>query len=698
MDEELAFHIKMATAQNVASGMGPEEARTKALLAFGGVERVREDLRDARGVRLIEDSAQDVRYALRSLRKVPGFTAVVICTLALGIGASTSIFSVVEAVLLRPLPYSDSDRLVMVWETDRNSGTTREGASIPDYFDFVQRNHVFQQIAAFAEGPVARTIAGAEPERLSAALVTGNFFRMLGSSPLVGRLFRDTEDRPGGELVALLGERYWRTRFSADPNVVGGKIVLDDRVHTIVGVMPSSLTLPSAETDLWLPAQLGPTSGPRTNHGITLIGRLAPGVSLARAQTEMTALAAQLEAEYADANAGRGVMLESLSDALLGSVRLSMKVLLAAVGLVLLITCANVASLLLARTATRRREVAVRTAVGAGAGRLRRQFFIEGAVITLAATVLGVLIARLGVTTLLSLAPADLPRLDGVGINAMVLAVTLAIAMIVAIGVGLVPTIESRRIDLQSSLKEGGRSGTAGRRQQRSRSLLVAGEIALCVVLVMTAALLTKSFRKLREVDPGFREQNVLRARFQLPASRYPQSFSDYPNWTRIAAFHRELVDRVRVIPGVIAVSLSANDPLQQGFTTSFLIEEREAEAERGQAELATRIADITYFETAGIPLLRGRLATETHDEDAPAVLVINEAAARSFFPGEDPIGKRLRFWGRWREIIGIVGNEKFAGLTEDAPSCDVSTSSPEPDVERDVAGPHFRGGGSLAA
>ena len=679
LDEELRFHIDMDVASRVRAGEDPDAARLAALRAFGGVERFREDCRDARGVAWLDALGGDTRRALRSMVAHPAFTAAVVLTLALGIGANTAIFSVVNAVLLRPLPYNAPARLVMLWENDRNSGTVREPASVPDLFDFTARNHVFSSVVGMQPRALNFTPAapGANAELLSAAAVTDGFLPTLGVSPLMGRGFLPAESAPGGASVVLISERLWRSRFAGSPSIVGQRIELEDSSYTVIGVLPDGLVLPSmppgftslrSGVDVWLPLAATATSSPRSRHDVVLVARLRAGVTPVAAQREMAALAAQLEVEYPRDNRARGVFVEPISASMVREVRPALAVLLAAVGLVLLIACANVANLLLARTVSRRREVAVRLALGAGAPRIAMQFFVESLLLSLIAAAVGIGIAALGLRALLALAPADLPRLAQVSLDPRVLGFTLAIAVVLALAFGLLPALVARGLDVQSALRdEGGRGSSGTRARARLRGALVVLEVALSVMLVIGASLMIRSVWSLRNVDPGFEPEQLLEAQYQLPPSRYPQSFSDFPRWTRVLAFHRQLIERLESIPGVKSVSVSASDPLHTGFTNSFVIVGRESEAQ-SQPEIYVRTASPSYFATAGVSLLGGRMLTDGDDADAPPVLLINEAGAKRFFPGADAVGQYIQFWGESREIVGIVADEKFAGLASDTP------------------------------
>lgn len=670
MNDELRMHFEMAVADGIRRGLSSEQATAQARRSFGGVEQVKEAYRDARGVRVIEELMRDLRYGFRALGRAPGFSIVVLVTLTLGIGANSAIFSVVRGVLLRALPYADPQRLVMVWETDRDSGTRSEAASIPDYFDFVSRARSFSSLAAFALQPLNYVPLEGAPERVSAALVTGNFLPSLGVSTTLGRGFTDAEDRPEGARAVVISDRFWRTRLGSARDVLGRTLQLDDVRYAIVGIVPGTMQFPAADVDLWVPMQLTPESGPRSNHGVSLVGRLHHGVTLAAAQQEMTSLASQLEREYPRDNAARGVRLEPLEDTLFGPVRPALRILLGAVALVLLVACVNVANLMLARLTARGREVAVRSALGATGVRLTRQFIVESLILTLAASAFALSLAPVTLRALLAIAPSSLPRLDEVRLDGAVLAVTLGIAMAVAMAFGILPAITAREwgVSLNDHLR-GGQRGGASPHQQRVRGALVMSEMALALVLLVGAALLMQSFWRLRRVDPGWTPTNVLRVQFQLPRTRYPQSYADYPrSWSRIIDFERELVTQTAALPGVRRVAIASNDPLDAGFTNGFVIEGREGEARSGQAELATRPVSADYFATVGVPVLQGRAFQPSDDANGASVVIINEAAARKYFPSDSPIGHRLRFWGTWRTIVGVVGNERFAGLASDPP------------------------------
>jgi predicted permease len=610
----------------------------------------------------------DLRAAARSLRGRPGLSLAMVATLALGIGAVTALFSVVDAVLLRRLPFGDSGRLVMIHQFDRVSGTTREASSVPDFYDLAARARSFTAVAAFASSSVSLAGAGGAPRRLNATGVSHSYFPTLELQPLLGRGVLPEEDRPGGARVAVLSEELWRSGFGADAGVLGRPIRLDDESYIIVGVMPRGSSLPGAAADVWVSLQLGPSSTPRSLHNILVVGRLADGVTLSAARTEATRIAADLERDYAESNRGRGFSVEPLADVMVGAVRPALLVLLGAVTLVLLIACVNVANLLLAQGWARSREIALRRALGASLPRLTRQFLAESLLLATLGGALGVLLAVWGLDLLLRLAPSDLPRLETVRMDLGVLTVAIGVTTAVALVFGALPTLQARRIDLHGALQGGGgRGATGGVAHRRARDLLVTAEVALSVVLVVGAGLLIRSLWKLQAVDPGFRTAQVLKLDLTLPPSRYPQDFAEHPHWTAVSGFYQRLLERASAVPGVGAAALAASHPLAPGFTNSFVIVGREAEYTQ-QPEIAIRVVSPGYFALMDVPLRRGRLLEERDVADAAGVLLINEAAARRFFPAQDPVGQRIAFWGRERTVVGVVGNERFRGLGEEAP------------------------------
>jgi putative ABC transport system permease protein len=630
--------------------------------------------------------AQDLRLALRLLLKNPGFSLVVLTTLALAIGANTAIFSVVDGVLLRRAPVDDINRLVMAWETDRRTETQREPASVPDYLDFVARSRTIQTLAAFAGGEASLSAPGGEPVRLALLRTTYHFLPMMGIAPSLGRGFTEEEDRPNGPRVAMISQSLWERAFGSDPGVVGRTARLDEQPYEIVGVVPDAadfgvLQILSAaaysrgfadrgersRVDVWIPLQADPQRLPRSTHPIFMLGRLAPGHMPASAQQELGGIAADLERAYPNDNADRGLFVEPLKDVVFGPIRPALFVLLGAVAIVLLVAAVNVANLLLARGTNRMREVAVRTALGAGGRRLARQFLLESLVLTLVAAAAGVLLAVVGLKTLIAIAPSDIPRLTDVSLDLRVLGVTLAVSLVVAVVFSLLPTFQARSVDLQSTLKDESWHGSGGRSRTRLRGALVVAELAMAVVLLVAAGLLIKSFWRLIQVDPGFQTAGVLKAEYQLPSTRYPTNFQVFPNFKEIHAFTGALVARAQALPGVESAGIAGNHPLDPGFTNSFTIVGRESEA-RNWPEISVRRVTPGYFRTVGLSLVRGRLLAESDTTEAPPVALLNQAAVRRFFPSSDPIGARIRFWGTARTIVGVVNDEHFQGLDEAAP------------------------------
>ncbi|HXV86500.1 MAG TPA: ABC transporter permease [Gemmatimonadales bacterium] len=627
----------------------------------------------------------DVRYALRSLRKAPGFTAAAVATLALGIGANTAIFSVVDGVLLRPTPFEELERLAMVWETDRASGTTREPASVPDYLDFQERTTRFTALAAFAGTESNLTPDDGDPARLAAVLTSHEFFEVVGLPPLLGRTYTSEEDRPGGANVVVIGEDLWERLYARDPGVLGRTIRLNETPREIIGVMPRGADFgmlqvfqaaaysrgfadrgARIQVDLWSPLQADPQTLPRSTHPIFVLGRLAPGASVEEAQQELGGIAADLEDLY-EVNANRGANVEPLSAVVFGPVRPALRVLLGAVAVVLLVACVNVANLLLVRGTGRAREVTVRTALGAGAGRLTRQFVAEGVVLTLAGAGAGVILAVVAMDVLLALAPWDVPRLDVISLDARVLAVTLAVSVVIGLAFGLLPTLQARQVSLQVALQGESRGASASREHGRLRAGLVVTELAMAVALMIAAGLLVRSLWRLQEVDPGFRAAGVLKAEYQLPAARYPRDFSRWPDWPEVRRFNDDLQRRVAELPNVQAVAVSVSHPLDAGFTSSIRVVGREAEG-GNWPEPSIRILSPTYLETMSVAVADGRGFTASDVAGAPPVIMINQAARQRYFQGGEPLGQQIRLWGASRTVVGVVGGERIHGLASDVP------------------------------
>jgi predicted permease len=686
LDEEVRAYLELTIQQKLDAGMDPEAAGRAARLELGGLGQVKEEVRDARAGAWLEELVRDVRHGLRMLRRAPGFTAVALLTLALGIGANSAIFSVVDGVLLDPAPVDHVDDLVMVWETDRHSETGREPASLPDFADFRERADSFTALAAFMAGEVNLAAAGADPRQVAALAVTDDLFATLGVRPLLGRGFTAGETRPGGPPVAVISESLWAEQFGRSPDVLGEPLRLDGEAHVVIGVMPDAadfgvLQILSAsaysrsftdrgartEVDVWAPLRPDPVKLPRATHPIFVLGRLAPGRTAAMAQTELGRIAADLERAYPE-NDGRGVFVEPLTDVVFAPVRPALMVLLGTVLLVLLIASVNVANLVLARGAARAREVAIRTALGATRARLTRQFLVESLVLALAAGAVGVGLAFLGLEALLALAPADVPRVGLVELDARVLLFTLGVSVLVGLVFGLMPALQARRVPLQATLKsDGSGQATAGRSRRRLRAALVVAELALAVVLVTGAGLLVRSFWQLRDVDPGFRPEGVLKAEIQLPPARYPADFERWPDFAEMHQMTDRFLARASALPGVESAAVAGNHPLDPGFTNSFGVVGREAEA-GSWPEISVRRVSPGYFSTVGLPLVNGRLIEPSDGIRGEPIALVNQAAARRFFAGRDPIGAQVALWGAQRRIVGVVGDEKFHGPAAAAP------------------------------
>ncbi|MDB4951673.1 MAG: hypothetical protein JWM27_4322 [Gemmatimonadetes bacterium] len=636
--------------------------------------------REAAGGGFLESRLSDLRYALRLLRRNPLYTAVIVVTLALGIGANTAVFSVVDAVLLGPSPFKDPDRLVMLWETDRSSDTHHEPASWPDIVDFRQRSRTVADIGAVTGTEATLAVSGKDPERLAAVGVTPNLPSLLGIRPVLGRLFAPGEGAAGGAPVALLSERLWRSRFNANPAVVGSSVIINEKPTTVVGVVPAEASLgieqihakadytapyAGGQVELWLALQPSEDAFPRHTHPFLAIGRLAPGASIDAAGRELAGVASALEKSY-PADEARGVNIEPYTDVIFGESRGPLLILLGAAALMLLVVCANVANLLLARMTVRRREIALRTALGAQGSRISLQLLTESLVVTFFGAVVGVLLALAGLKTLVAMAPSSIPRLQSVAINGRVLAFTAGIAAVAAVAFGMLPVIQARRADIRSVLQDGGTRTSESRGARRFRGGLVVSEVALAVALVIGAGLLLRSFRELRRIDPGFRTAHVLKAQYQLPDTRYPMDFSKWPDLPKINRFNAEFLRQVQALPGVKSAALAAVDPLDPGFTNSFLIVGR-AEESKSFPEIRTRLITPSYLETMGVPLIAGRTLGDGDGAGSPRVALINRTAAARYFRGTDPVGQRLSFWHSEWQVVGVMGDERFHGIDHES-------------------------------
>ncbi len=609
---------------------------------------------------------QDLRYAIRALRRSPAFTAVALATLALGIGANTAIFSVVNAVLLQPLPFPDSDRLVAFYQTLPAKGVTTAGVSFPNYSDFASRSRSFEQLGAIRMHDYTLTGQG-EPALVVGGTVTGNVFAMLRTRPLLGRGLAASDGAPDAAPVAVLSERLWRERFGGDPAAVGRTVRLDERVFTVVGVMPGSFHSPPDRppAELWAALVQDPVFGDlrqkRGGHYLTVVGRLRPNVTIGAAEAELATIARGLSQQYPKDNESWGVRLLPLAESLIAGVRTALWVLLGAVSLVFLIACVNVANLMLVRSSARSRELAVRTALGAGRGRLARQLLTEALVLGLTGGALGVALAVAGMKALRAWLPADLPRVSEVGIDGRVLVFSLLASLAASVVFGVGPAFAAGRANLSAALREGSAGAGESGKRRRLRSLLIAGETAFSFVLLVGAALLIRSFLRLQEVPLGFRPDGVLTAGMSLPRAQYAK-----PEQWR--GFYGSLVERLRSEPGVESAAAALPLPLAgAGLNFAFSIEGRANEGEGANDKTANYTAATPdYFRVMGVPLAAGRTFDDRDAPGAPQICVVSSAFARRYFPGEEPIGKRLVFGFQTpvaREIVGVVGDVKRDGL-----------------------------------
>jgi putative ABC transport system permease protein len=609
---------------------------------------------------MVDTIWQDLRYALRVLVKKPGFTAVAVLTLALGIGVNSAIFSVVNAVLLRPLPYPQPEQLAMVWLDNRRQGIPDDITSYPNYMDMREQNQGFQDLAAYSTMAVNLTGAG-EPEELRAAMVTPSFFQVMGVHPTIGRAFAPEEETPGKDRVVVLGHGFWQRRFGGDRNIVGRTLNLSGEPHVVAGIMPPGFQFPE-RVELWGP--LAPSERLRAARGqfwLPVVGRLKPGVTRAQAQADMSTIANRLEQQYPQMR-GYGINIVPLHEQVTGKIRPALLVLLGAVAFVLLIACANVANLLLARAGERQQELAIRTALGAARGRILRQLLTESVLLAAAGGAVGALLAVSGVDLLRTLNPANIPRLENVRLDGQVLGFTLAISLFTALIFGLAPALQASKPHLSETLKEGGRTGAGGLRSRHLRGTVVVIETALALVLLIGAGLMIKSFWQLQRVDPGFNPDRLLTVRLRLPRTKYPEG-------ANVAAFYEQLQERLAALPGVQSVGATSS-VLVLGLANSsgFSIEGRPAEPEAERLELPFDAATPNYFQTMGMTLVKGRTFTAQDSGETTKVAVINETMVRRYWPDDDPLGKRFKFGDAgsnapWITIVGVIRDVRRQGL-----------------------------------
>ncbi|HEV2915202.1 MAG TPA: ABC transporter permease [Pyrinomonadaceae bacterium] len=606
----------------------------------------------------------DLRYGARMLLKNPGFTLVTILALALGIGANTAIFSVVNAVLLRPLPFPTAERLVFISEWSQQ--VPNMSVSYPNFVDWRDQNRTFEQVAAFRGAGLILTGMG-EPERLDGREVSSTFFSVLGTNPAMGRNFTAAEDQPGANRTAIISYALWQRRFGARPEIVGQSLMLNNESYTVIGVLPQNFEW-QAPVDVFVPIGLqADKMQERGNHpGIYVIGLLKPGVTVEAARAEMEGIAERLAQQYPKSNGGNSIRLALLQEFATREIRPALLVLLAAVGFVLLIACANVANLLLARSASRSKEVAIRTALGAGRLRLIRQLLTESVMMSLLGGVTGLLLAMWGISGLLALLPEDIPRLllMNIGLDGRVLAFTLVISLLTGLLFGIAPALQVTRSNVNESLKEGGRSATGGASRQRVRNTLVVSEVALSLLLLVGAGLLIKSFLNLSKTDVGFDPEGVLTMRIALPEARYKEN-------AQVVNFYQQLLQRVQTLPGVESAGLARGLPMSGGIESGITVEGHEVADIKDTVIAVNLTTTPDYFRAMRIPLLKGRYFTEQDKTGAPEVVLIDEMLAARFFPTEDPIGKRLKLGGiespyPWMQVVGVVKHVKHYGPDEE--------------------------------
>src|SRR5262245_19006824 len=661
----MRFHLEMKAEENLAAGISPEEARYAAQRQFGNQTLLREASRDMWGFRSIETLFQDLRFGIRLFLKSPGLTAVLIGAIALGIGFNSALFSVVNTLLLSPLPFPDADRLTIAWTRSAKISSDRLGITPEEFADWRKQTQSFVGIAAQAY--MLYNLSGTEePERIPARRVSTNFFSVLGIKPALGRDFLPEEDELKGGRVVILSQSVWRRRFNADPSLIGRTITLNDLPYIVVGILPPEFRFPRIyeedfRPEIWTPVQVESLPD-RGAPFLTVFARLKPSAALGTAQAELNSIERRLESAYPQTLSGKSAHLVPLQEQVVGKVRLSLLVLFGAVGIVLLIACANVSNLLMARATARRGEMALRLAIGASRLRLIRQLLTEGILLSVVGGALGLLIAFLAKPLLLSFSGESIPRADEVVIDTRVLLFTLSLSLIIGLVFSVLPAIHASGLNPNQFLKEGAKPGTAGKSGNRLRGLLIVIQVALALVLTIGAGLLTRSFLTLLSVNPGFEPKKVLTFELFLAPKKYGPAQS--------AGFYQQLTEKLDALPGVDAAGAINALPLGGGaFTWTFFIEGRQP-TDEPLGRVDYRVVTPDFFRAIGVPLKRGRIFTEQDGQEATPVGIINEAMARRYWPDEDPIGKRFRMEAPinvspWTTIVGVVGDVKHAGLDQ---------------------------------
>jgi putative ABC transport system permease protein len=677
LDEEIRAHLAMAVRERIERGENPADAEANARCEFGNRTLVKEITRDTWGWRGLETLLQDVRFGLRQLRRNPGFTAIAVITLALGIGANTAIFSFVDAVLLKPLPYPHPERIVSVWE--KYPGGFRGWISTLNFLDWKRQNRCFQFLSASERAGVILTGSG-RPQELYVQKVSASYFKVLGVSAALGRTFAPREDQFGKDQEVVLSNRVWRSRFGGEPKIIGRKITLDAKSYTIIGVLPANSAFDRTWAVMWLPLVFRPADMTRNYHWLSAIARLKPGVTLKQARAQMDAIGARIAAAYPESNKGWGVTVEPYIDQVVKpQLRRSLWVLLAAVGAVLLIGCANLANLTLARGTDREHEIAIRSALGAHRLRLIRQLLTESILFGILGGVAGLALGdalmrgiKLWMPPNLFYVPLHLPPQANVHMDYSILLFTLVIGVLTGILFGLAPALNGTRPDLAGSLKEGGRT-TTGLTRHRLRTALVIAEVTLSFVLLAGAGLLIRSFNRLASVNPGVDTTDVLGMDFPTP-------LSEFTNSTTLVNYLREITKNIRSVPGVRDAAITDGLPMEYAGGIPFLIEGRPYLNYSQRPVCRFKRVGPSYFDTVGMTLLEGRGLAESDTASAPPVTVINETMAKTYFKGEDPIGKRILgrqlVFGKtargaeigW-QVVGVMSNEKLESLNYDAPA-----------------------------
>lgn len=665
LKEEIEEHIALQTAENLRAGLSPVEAHRQAMLKFGGIEAIKEDYRAERGMPFIDTLLQDIHFALRMLRKSPGFTAVAVLTLALGIGANAAIFSIVDEVLLRPLPFKDAGRLVDL--TEYNPGKVENaGVPFPDYLVLRQRNTVFDETAAYFLVTASNDVVLGGPsstERERYSTVTNSFFTILGVQPALGHGFSAADEIPGGAKVFLVSDALWHTLFGGNPQAIGKEYLLDGENFTLVGVMPPGFDFPNG-CGIWVPTSTLGESGirDRISHPYHVLGHLRRGVSLAQAQVQIEGIQERLARIYSKTDANWHIGARPLLNEVVGNVRTSLFVLLAAVGFILLVACSNVVNLMLARASAREREFAIRATLGAGRMRLLRQNLTESLVIVGTSAAVALAFAKWGFALIVSLTQIHLPRMEAFQLSGPVLAFLAAIGALTTVLVGLAPALQASRQEPQGALRDGQRGGGSSLRSRRLRGGLVISEVALALLLLCGAGLTLRSFRQLNRVNPGFQPEHLLTMKIALPSG-------EYPKLEQTSAYLDRLLERLRMLPGVQAAAAASTLPLSgESDWGTFQIAGNATPDWTSFSTADWRGVSADYFRTLEIPVLRGREFTAA-DVKNPNTLIINAAAAKKFWPGTDPLGQRIVTRDRRDslEVIGVVGDVKGAGLDAQA-------------------------------